>query len=138
MHWSPTASSLFLLQGLDIIPFGSTTVPITFQTIAGTQFTTNIGPGSAPLVSGIHGTPPDYLQNTSSYYWYSYVEGANNMLYAKYNVCEDDPNGISVAQYSAEILATLDSNPVDTVVIDFRANGGGNEALLYPLGKRLV
>jgi uncharacterized protein (TIGR03437 family) len=56
------------------------------------------------------------------------------MIYARYNVCENDPNGITVAEYSTQILETLDANPVDTVVIDFRENGGGNEYLLYPLG----
>ena len=127
--------NLFLLEGLDIVPYKSTSVPMTFQTLDGNQFNVTIAANATnqPIVSGLPGPTPDYLQNPNSYYWYEYV-AANRMIYAKYNVCEDDPNGISVAAYSSQILATLDSNPVDTVAIDFRGNGGGNEYLLYPLG----
>jgi uncharacterized protein (TIGR03437 family) len=126
-------NSLFMLQGLDIIPFGTTRVPVTFQTLGGNQFTMTLGPSTNSLVSGLPGPTPDYLQNPGSYYWYTYI-AANRMLYAKYNICEDDTAGISVADYAAEVLAALDANPVDTVVIDFRENEGGNESLLYPLG----
>jgi uncharacterized protein (TIGR03437 family) len=126
-------TSLFMLQGLGIIPFKSTTVPITFQTLGGDHFTATIGLNNDNRVSGLPRPTPDYLQNAGSYYWYSYI-ATNRVIYAKYNICENDPNGISVATYSAQILQTLDTNPVDTVVIDFRENSGGNEYLLYPLG----
>jgi uncharacterized protein (TIGR03437 family) len=126
-------TSSFMLQGLDIIPAGLAAVPMTFQTSSGQQFIATISSSNNAQVTGSPGPTPDYLQNPNSYYWYTYV-AANRMIYAKYNVCEDDPNGITVAAYAAQILQTLDANPVDTVVIDFRENGGGNEYLLYPLG----
>ena len=129
-------TSFFELKGLDIIPAGLAAVPMTFQTLSGEQFTATIGNSSNAKVTGIPGPTPDYLQNPNSYYWYTYF-AANRMIYAKYNVCEDDPHGITVAAYSAQILQTLDKQPVDTVVIDFRENGGGNEYLLYPLGAGL-
>lgn len=126
--------NLFLLEGLDILPFNPTSVSMTFQTRINDQLNVTFtqGGGQKP-VSILPGPTPDYLQQSGSYYWYEYV-AANRMIFAKYNVCEDDPNGISVATYASEILATLDANPVDSVVIDFRGNTGGNEYLLYPLG----
>jgi uncharacterized protein (TIGR03437 family) len=126
-------TSLFYLEGLDIAPPFTTDVNITFQTLAGFQFTADVAPSFASLISGIPGSVPYYLQSPNPYYWFSYL-APNRMLYARYSRCENDPNGISVASYAAQILQTLDANPVETVVIDFRGNGGGNEYLLYPLG----
>ena len=77
------------------------------------------------------------MQNQSSYYWYTY-SAANRLLYLKHTVCEDDPNGITVADLSSLVLNELDTNPVDRFVIDFRHNTGGNEYLLFPLGKGLL
>jgi hypothetical protein len=51
------------------------------------------------------------------------------MLYFKYNVCEDDP-AHPFASFSASILATLDSQPVDMIVFDFRGNTGGDSAVI--------
>jgi hypothetical protein len=66
---SQRLTSFFMLEGLDIIPAGSTTVPLTFQSRGGQQFNTPIGKSGAAQVSGLLGPTPDYLQNPSSYYW---------------------------------------------------------------------
>ncbi|HEY6340958.1 MAG TPA: hypothetical protein VIY49_05665 [Bryobacteraceae bacterium] len=91
---------------------------LTFQTLPGSQFTLQVG---TSLSGALQATPdpaagpvPDYLQQGGVNYWYSY-SAANRMLYFKYNACDNDPNNPFPA-FAAEILATLDSRPVDTLV----------------------
>ncbi|SPE39466.1 conserved exported hypothetical protein [Candidatus Sulfopaludibacter sp. SbA3] len=134
-------ASQAILQALHIAPDAPTTA-FTFQTLTGTQFTLQLAPrGSAgiamldpPLAQGPW---PDYL-NYGNYYTgvlsnSFFYSAPNKMLYAKYNTCEDLP-GAPVSAFDAGVLAALDANPVDTLVIDFRGNGGGDEYLLFPLG----
>jgi uncharacterized protein (TIGR03437 family) len=143
-QWLHYLSALYLqnqsiLQGLDIVPAAATS-SMTFRTLAGNEFTLDIDTDGGTLTAAIPasaGPRPDYLQNQSSYYWYTY-SADNRLLYLKYNVCEDDPNGMTVATLSSLLLNELDTNPVDTFVIDFRHNTGGNEYLLFPLGKGLL
>ena len=54
------------------------------------------------------------------------------MLYFKYNVGENDASN-PFSSSSAAILATLDSQPVNTLVFDFRGNTGGDSSVIDPL-----
>jgi uncharacterized protein (TIGR03437 family) len=54
------------------------------------------------------------------------------MLYFKYNKCADDPSN-PFATFAAAVLGTLDTQPVDTFVFDFRGNTGGDSSILDPL-----
>ncbi|HTS28849.1 MAG TPA: hypothetical protein VMH81_23425 [Bryobacteraceae bacterium] len=123
-----------ILQGLHLAPAGTAT-PLTFRTLAGDVFTLNVIPGalSAPsyLPDPNAGTYPLYLRNTSQNYWFLY-EPQDRLLYFKYNACTD-VTGNPFSTFAANLLATLDSNPVDTLVFDFRGNGGGNSAVWNPL-----
>ena len=123
-----------ILHGLDILPVSATS-PLTFETLAGDQFTLQVGTDAGlPLQAApdpARGPVPDYLQQQGSNYWYSYSP-ANQMLYFKYNVCEDDPSN-PFANFSAALLATMDSQPVNTLVIDLRGNTGGNAGVIGPL-----
>jgi uncharacterized protein (TIGR03437 family) len=123
-----------VLQGLGVLPVAATSA-LTFQTLDGNQFTLQVGttytgtlqtapdPTAGPL--------PDYLQQASRNYWYIY-SAANRLLYFKYNKCADDPNN-PFAEFAAAVLATLDTQPVDTFVIDFRGNTGGSDSVISPL-----
>jgi len=123
-----------ILQGLDLLPV-ATTSALTFQTLAGNQFTLQVGTTAAgPLQTAVDpsaGPVPDYLQQTSLNYWYTY-SAANRMLYFKYNKCADDPSN-PFATFSAAVLGTLDTQPVDTFVFDFRGNTGGDASIITPL-----
>ena len=54
------------------------------------------------------------------------------MLYFKYNVCANDPSN-PFSTFTATLLSTVDSNPIDTLVFDFRGNTGGDDSVINPL-----
>lgn len=135
-----------VLQALHIAPAGNT-IAFTFQTLAGDRFTLQIAPvtslsqGIAMLDPAVATGPwPDYLNYGNQYNGalsnsFSY-SAPNRMLFAKYNTCYDLPNA-PVSSFNSAVLAALDANPVDTFVLDFRGNSGGDEYLLFPLGQGL-
>ena len=137
-QWLHYAAQSYLLQrqtleGLGIIPEGSP-AQMTFQNLDGSEFSLALTASNEPrtsLLSANTGTIPDYLLNTSVNYWFSY-SAANRMLYFKYNVCANDPTN-PFATFAATILSTIDSNPVDSLVFDFRGNTGGDDSLINPL-----
>ncbi len=53
-------------------------------------------------------------------------------LYCWYDSCQNMP-GKPVKDWCANVLARIDSQPPDRVVIDLRRNGGGNSVLAQPL-----
>ena len=126
-----------ILQGLHIAPAGATT-PLTFRTLAGETFTLDVAAGAMTSASALpdpNGLFPRYLQGNNQNYWFVY-EPANRMLYFRYNSCTDTP-GNPFAEFAANLLATLDSNPVDTVVLDLRRNVGGDSSV-WKIGRAHV
>jgi len=122
-----------ILQGLDLVPAGATS-PLTFRDRAGNQFTLQVGTETAALAampSAAQGPLPWYLQNNSQYYWFTYSPSLR-LLYIKYNKCAEMP-GSPFADFSNQALQTFDANPVDTLVIDYRGNGGGDSSIINPL-----
>ncbi len=123
-----------VLQGLGLAPVGPTS-PLTFRTLAGNEFTLDVGTETAPpALTGPNpnvGTIPDYLQNSGLNYWFTYFP-QNRLLYFKYNRCTEMPSN-PFATFAANVLRTFDANPVDTFVFDFRGNTGGNGSVIDPL-----
>jgi uncharacterized protein (TIGR03437 family) len=120
------------LQGLGILP-PTAASPLTFQDLAGNQFTLQVSPGNQTINNAVDpssGNVPLYL-NALGNYWYRY-SAPLRMLYFRYALCENDPNNPFPA-FAANVLQTLDSNPVDTVIIDLRDNGGGDSNVINPL-----
>jgi hypothetical protein len=76
-------------------------------------------------------TVPLYLQNTSSYYWNTFLEPSKT-FYIAYNTCSNASN-ISFAAFTDNIKNFIASNQVDKVVVDLRNNGGGNSSIINPL-----
>ena len=78
-----------VLEGLHIVPAASSSA-MTFQTLAGDQFTLQVAPLLWPPMSAVpsaaQGPVPDYLQSQGLNYWSSYWP-ANRLLYFKYNMC---------------------------------------------------
>jgi uncharacterized protein (TIGR03437 family) len=127
-----------VLQGLHLAPVAATTL-LTFQTGAGEVFSLDVAPGTQPQLTATdaaQGPVPDYLRNTSQFYWFKY-SAEDRLLYLKYNLCEDDP-GNPMAQFAQSFLSALDNNPVDTVVLDLRGNTGGSDSVIAPLALGLV
>jgi uncharacterized protein (TIGR03437 family) len=127
-----------VLQGLHVAPVAGTTL-LTFQTGAGELFSLDVAPGTQPQLPAIdssEGPVPDYLRNTSQFYWFRY-SAENRLLYFKYNLCADDPAN-PMAQFAPSLLSTLDKNPVDTLVFDLRGNTGGDDSVIAPLALGLV
>jgi uncharacterized protein (TIGR03437 family) len=137
MQWVRYEAETFLryqqiLQGLDLAP-PTPSSPFTFQDSAGNQFTLNVTPSGEPLSTAPsnQGPLPDYVRNGAGNYWFAYF-APQHLLYFKYNKCEDDPAN-PFAAFAANLLNTFDSNPVDTFVLDFRGNTGGNSSVVDPV-----
>jgi len=127
-----------ILQGLDLVPATPTTT-LVFQDSIGQQFSLDVAPSGESLVQApdpSQGSTPYFFQRASENYWFTYF-GSLRMLYFKYNRCVDDPAN-PFASFAANMLSTLDSNPVDTFVFDFRGNTGGDASLFLALTNGLL
>jgi hypothetical protein len=79
--------------------------------------------------------PPLRAQNPNANYWYTYLEDSQT-IYFHYFRCADDPAN-PFANFSREMFAFIDANPVQRVVIDLRFNGGGNSTVIDPFMEAL-
>lgn len=115
-------------------------VSVTLAKPDGTMTTMHVTPvGSqdrTPLVTAVEafGIPmgPARIQPLRYYRYEIFPE--TKSLYIRYSKCADDPKQPFV-DFSKEIFAAVDANPaaVDRIVIDLRANGGGNSSVIEPL-----
>ena len=122
-----------ILQGLGVLPPGTASA-MTFQDLAGNQFALQVTTGNQPMIlapDASLGNVPLYLTNASLNYWYFYNPGLR-LLYFRYASCANDPNN-PFPSFAASLLQSLDSNPVETLVFDFRDNTGGDANLMAPL-----
>jgi uncharacterized protein (TIGR03437 family) len=121
-----------ILQGLDVVPATASSA-FTFQDSAGNQFTLDVTPSGDPLTTAPsdQGPLPAFVRNSGQNYWFTYF-APQRTLYFKYNTCADDPRN-PFATITANLLSTFDSNPVDTLVFDFRGNTGGDSSVINPL-----
>jgi uncharacterized protein (TIGR03437 family) len=127
-----------ILQGLHVVPVASAS-DFTFRTLSGDSFVLSVAPADGALLTApdpAAGLLPAYLQQATANYWYTYFP-KNRLLYFKYNRCADDPAN-PFSTFSAGLLQTVDSNPVDTFVFDFRGNPGGDSSLINVLGNGLA
>ncbi|HEX4945895.1 MAG TPA: hypothetical protein VFZ34_04505, partial [Blastocatellia bacterium] len=74
---------------------------------------------------------PLYLQKQDQNYWYEYLRDTKT-LYLNYNRCQEMKDRPFKA-FAEEVLAFVEANPIERFVIDLRRNGGGNEAVFFPL-----
>jgi uncharacterized protein (TIGR03437 family) len=82
------------------------------------------------------GPIPEYLQRTDESYWFTY-SAPRRLLYFKYNQCTNSAAN-PFATVANNFLSTFDANPVDTLVIDFRGNNGGDASLIQTLTDGLI
>lgn len=76
-------------------------------------------------------TVPLYRQRPSAFYWSRYLP-TERALYVQYNTCYE-ANDLSFAAFTDAVTRTLDSEPVDRLIVDLRWNGGGNSEIINPL-----
>lgn len=128
-----------ILQGLGVPPQDATS-PLTFQNLAGNEFTLRVSPGAESIKfapSPSQGPESLYiagnasLLNSGQSYSFNYVS-ALHLLYVRYLHCQNDP-GNPFSSFAAAVLQTLDANPVDTFVLDLRDNTGGDDSVINPL-----
>jgi hypothetical protein len=74
---------------------------------------------------------PYYLHNPGQVYWTEYLPFSQTM-YLAYNSCREAPE-LPMATFVKQLQDGLSGQPVKRLVIDLRANGGGNSAVLDPL-----
>lgn len=79
---------------------------------------------------------PLYMRNNKEYYWYEYLKD-NKTLYLNYNRCSN-MKGKSFKSFTEEVLAFIDDNEVNKLVIDLRQNGGGNSMIFEPMIQEIM
>lgn len=84
---------------------------------------------TAPFLS--HPKFPLYRRNTAQSYWFAYLEESRT-VYFQFNQCRDTPT-LPFAQFARELVAFVESNPVDRLIFDFRNNNGGSSSVIRPL-----
>ncbi len=129
-----------ILQALKIIPTGNTG-RFTFEDRQGQRFTLDLPaqPLTTTLDLRVHDPATGYIplssRNTNLNYWFEY-QSSSRMLYFAYNQAQE-MSSRPFAAFAAEMLAAVDANPIDLLIIDVRYNTGGNSAILDPLGQGL-
>lgn len=85
------------------------------------------------LVTARNLPPGPTRTDPARYYRYEILPGTKT-LYVRYSRCADDPQQ-PFAAFAQELFATVDANPtaVDRVIVDLRANGGGDSRVIQPL-----
>ena len=136
-------SITMLLVGLDIIP-DMTQATFTFEMpdgervaldvpsmprsqLASLDWQSALDPATVPAAFRSH-NPPNY--------WYDYLPDSGT-LYIDYAICAEAQSW-PFADFMAGALDVLDAQPVQRVVIDLRANSGGDSRLLEPLIETLA
>jgi len=122
-----------VLHALGIVPQLGT-AGFTFQDAGGDTFSLNLPPGDIRLIPAPHKARPViplYQRSPALFYWFDYLPEART-LYIKYNNCEESPL-LPMAEFGREVVAFIESNPVDRIVLDLRNNSGGDSNVIVPL-----
>lgn len=77
------------------------------------------------------GAPPPYLRDTARNLRMDYDE-ARKLVYFRFGGIGDDPD-MTLAKFSDQLFAFIESHRAEQLVIDMRYNGGGNTDLTRPL-----
>lgn len=115
----------------------------------GRQSTVELKP-SIPLIELLHGNSswinanagaklptPLWLKDPHNNFWFEHLKEPN-LLYVQYNAVqdkrgEDGKAGETVEAFFNRVFEYIETNKVDKLVLDLRANGGGNNYLNLPI-----
>jgi hypothetical protein len=98
------------------------------------DFDLTIAPAALPLVNSPYLSRPKfplYRRNVAQAYWFEYLADART-VYIQYNQCRDVP-ALPFSQFTRDVIAFIEANAVDKLILDFRNNTGGNSAVIQPL-----
>jgi hypothetical protein len=76
-------------------------------------------------------SPPLRTAGGDRIYWYRYLP-EHQTIYLQYNRAADDPD-LPFADFTQELFAFIEANPVERIIIDLRFNGGGASWIIEPL-----
>lgn len=79
----------------------------------------------------VSGAPPLCFKNRAKLFWYEYLPDSMT-VYFQFNGVGDEEKQ-TLADFSKELFAFIDSHDVDKLIVDCRFNGGGNNFLNKPL-----
>ncbi|MDX1984426.1 MAG: hypothetical protein SFV51_29405 [Bryobacteraceae bacterium] len=102
------------------------------------EFELTVSPANVALVNAPYLSRPGfplYRRNPAQPYWFEYLRESRT-VYLQYNQCRDTP-ALPFSQFTRELIAFVEANPVDRIIFDFRNNTGGNSAVLTPLLQEL-
>lgn len=131
-----------ILHALGVIE-SVASVPLTVENRAGEQFTVYLEPepyGEGPehvLARDDATAPlPLWLKGQNDAFWFEFLED-EKLVYFKYNAVRDKSDE-TMADFCQRLFEFIEDNPVDSLVIDMRNNGGGNNFLNQPLVHGLI
>ncbi len=109
-------------------------IPFGFQLPSGEQVTialSNDSSATVPALDAGSGYVGPLLSHAGENYWSEYWVYAK-AAYVRYASCIEMP-ARPAGQFIADTLAMIDGNAVETLIVDFRDNGGGNDTVFLPL-----
>lgn len=132
-----------LMDGAGLLPYASTymvrgtdqagnRIEGAFQPMSVGQW----GAASKLLLAPGQTALPLYESRSAENYFLHRFE-AERAHYVRYRACRDMP-GIPFADLAALILAGLDANPDDRLIVDLRGNGGGSTEVFRPLAEGIA
>jgi len=141
-----------MLEALDIVP-NAAVVPLTLRGMDGETRLVSLSPVPAepspvrrrrlPCLEGwrflpdtLSAPPPLHLRNPDANYWFTELR-EQRTVYCQFNRVADHPRE-SLAEFSRRLLEHVADHDIDRLVIDVRANGGGNTFLEMPFLHGLV
>lgn len=122
-----------VLRGAGIAPAAGA-IPFGFQLPSGQQVTIALSSddaGTTPALDANGGFTGPLLNHAGENYWSEYW-AFTKTVYVRYASCIE-MSGRPVSQFILNTLALIDQNAVETVVVDFRDNGGGSDATFISL-----
>lgn len=142
-------TSIEIVHALGLIPTRAR-APITVRGPSGSERTLDL----TPMAPGDRWATPDFdparlplsRQKHPHRNWFEPVGGeggegggggAHKAIYFRYATCADEPDQ-TVSALTDQLLAVIDAGGIDRLIIDLRANGGGNSGLLDPLIRQLA
>ncbi len=87
-------------------------------------------PGAASITDPAIGYLSPIYYNSNLAYWYKYYP-EQKLLFFKYNQCAQRPD-LPFASFAMDLFQTIDTQPVDHMVVDLRDNTGGDTEVWRP------
>jgi len=88
------------------------------------------------LTEGLHLATLLALSRPTQNYWHQFLPESQT-CYIQFNACANDPQ-VPFKEFAKQVLADIDARAPKKIVIDLRANSGGDSRIISPLEKGLA